>query len=71
ALVALKVPQTLSPTVQATTLEGGTQQIAIGPVASLESIKHLGTNGGGFMGTNSSHPFENPNPLTNVIEILS
>lgn len=46
ALVALKVPQTLSPTVQATTLEGGTQQIAIGPVASLVSIKHLGTNGG-------------------------
>ncbi|WP_145415629.1 potassium-transporting ATPase subunit KdpA, partial [Staphylococcus saprophyticus] len=58
ALVALKVPQTLSPTVQATTIEGETQLIAIGPVASLVSIKHLGTNGGGFFGVNSSHPFE-------------
>lgn len=70
-LVALKVPQTLSPTIQAATQEGGTQHIAIGPVASLVSIKHLGTNGGGFFGVNSSHPFENPNPLTNVIEMLS
>jgi potassium-transporting ATPase potassium-binding subunit len=71
ALVALQVPQTLSPTIQATTVEGQTQQIATGPVASLVSIKHLGTNGGGFFGVNSSHPFENPNPLTNVLEILS
>lgn len=71
ALVALKVPQTLNPTVQATTIEGETQQIAIGPVASLVSIKHLGTNGGGYMGVNSAHPFENPSPLTNVIEMLS
>ncbi|SDE33090.1 K+-transporting ATPase ATPase A chain [Paenibacillus sp. UNCCL117] len=70
-LVALQVPQTLDPTLTVTTLQGATQQIAIGPVASLESIKHLGTNGGGFFGANSSHPFENPNPLTNVIEILS
>lgn len=70
-LVALKVPQTLSPTVEATTIEGQHQKIAIGPVASLVSIKHLGTNGGGFFGVNSAHPFENPNPLTNVIEILS
>lgn len=70
-LVALHVPQTLQPNVTATTLEGATQTIAIGPVASLESIKHLGTNGGGFMGANSAHPFENPSPLTNVIEILS
>lgn len=70
-LVAFKVPQTLDPTIQATTLEGETQQIATGPVASLVSIKHLGTNGGGFFGANSSHPFENPSPLTNVIEILS
>ncbi|TCZ80913.1 potassium-transporting ATPase subunit KdpA [Paenibacillus albiflavus] len=69
-LVALHVPQTLSPTIQATTIDGHTQQIAIGPVASLESIKHLGTNGGGFFGVNSAHPFENPNPLTNVLEIL-
>ncbi|MCR8644947.1 potassium-transporting ATPase subunit KdpA [Paenibacillus sp. N1-5-1-14] len=70
-LVGLKVPQTLEPTMQVTTLQGETQQIAIGPVASLVSIKHLGTNGGGFFGANSSHPFENPSPLTNVIEILS
>lgn len=70
-LVALQVPQTLNPTLEVTTLEGQTQQIAIGPVASLESIKHLGTNGGGFFGVNSAHPFENPSPLTNVIEILS
>ncbi len=71
ALVALQVPQTLKPTLSATTLEGAMQQIAIGPVASLESIKHLGTNGGGFFGANSAHPYENPNPITNVIEILS
>ena len=70
-LVALQVPQTLDPTLTVTTLEGASQQIAIGPVASLESIKHLGTNGGGFFGANSAHPFENPSPLTNVIEILS
>lgn len=70
-LVALHVPQTLKPTQTVTGLEGQEQQIAIGPVASLVSIKHLGTNGGGFMGVNSAHPFENPNGLTNVIEILS
>ncbi|MBT2763875.1 potassium-transporting ATPase subunit KdpA [Paenibacillus sp. ISL-20] len=70
-LVALQVPQTLKPTLSVTTLEGGEQQIAVGPVAALESIKHLGTNGGGFMGVNSAHPLENPSPLTNVIEILS
>ncbi|WP_018887065.1 potassium-transporting ATPase subunit KdpA [Paenibacillus massiliensis] len=70
-LVALQVPQTLDSTLSVTTLEGNIQQIAIGPVASLESIKHLGTNGGGFFGANSAHPFENPSPLTNVIEILS
>lgn len=70
-LVALQVPQTLKPTIEIATLEGQTQQIPIGPIASLESIKHLGTNGGGFMGTNSAHPFENPSPITNVIEILS
>ncbi|MEK3917780.1 potassium-transporting ATPase subunit KdpA [Paenibacillus sp. FSL H7-0331] len=70
-LVALQVPLTLQPTITATTLEGAEQQIAIGPVAALESIKHIGTNGGGFFGVNSAHPFENPNPLTNVIEILS
>lgn len=70
-LVALQVPQTLDPTLSVTTLQGAVQQIAIGPVASLESIKHLGTNGGGFFGANSAHPFENPNGLTNVIEMLS
>lgn len=70
-LVALKVPQTLDPTLTVTTLQGATQHIAAGPVASLESIKHLGTNGGGFFGANSAHPFENPSPLTNVIQILS
>ncbi len=70
-MVGLHVPQTLKPTLEVTTLDGQTQQIAIGPIASLESIKHLGTNGGGFFGANSAHPFENPSPLTNVLEILS
>lgn len=70
-LVGLKVPQTLQPMVTVNTLSGVQQQIPMGPVASLESIKHLGTNGGGFFGVNSAHPFENPSPLTNVIEILS
>lgn len=70
-LISLKVPQTLDPSIELTTLSGEKQEIAIGPVASLVSIKHLGTNGGGFFGVNSSHPFENPSPLTNVIEMLS
>lgn len=70
-LVSQGVPQTLASTVMATTLEGATQHIARGPVAALESIKHLGTNGGGFFGVNSAHPFENPNGFTNVLEILS
>ena len=70
-LVALQVPQTLDPTLTVRTLEGATQRIAIGPVASLESIKHLGTNGGGFFGANSAHPFENPSALTGVVEMLS
>lgn len=70
-LVACSVPQTLKASFEAKTIEGQVQQIAIGPVASLESIKHLGTNGGGFFGANSAHPFENPRPLSNVIEILS
>ncbi|MBO3457987.1 potassium-transporting ATPase subunit KdpA [Aetokthonos hydrillicola Thurmond2011] len=65
------MPQTLAPAAQATTLEGATQIIARGPVASLESIKHLGTNGGGFFNTNAAHPFENPTPLTNTLHILS
>ncbi|MFE4239636.1 potassium-transporting ATPase subunit KdpA [Peribacillus butanolivorans] len=70
-LVSQGVPQTLNPTAIATTLEGATQNIARGPVAALESIKHIGTNGGGFFGVNSAHPFENPNGFTNVLEILS
>ncbi|WP_106769722.1 potassium-transporting ATPase subunit KdpA [Paenibacillus faecalis] len=70
-LALLQVPQTLNPTLTVTTLEGTQQQISVGPVASLESIKHIGTNGGGHFGANSAHPFENPSPLTNVIEILS
>lgn len=70
-LVALGVPQTLTASTVVTTLEGKVQSLAIGPVASLESIKHLGTNGGGFFGVNSAHPFENPNALTNVLEILA
>jgi K+-transporting ATPase ATPase A chain len=70
-LVGLQVPQTLEPSVTVNTFGGAVQHIAMGPVASLESIKHLGTNGGGFFGVNSAHPFENPRPLTNVIEILS
>lgn len=70
-LVAQGIPQTLAPTASATTVEGIQQLIARGPVASLESIKHLGTNGGGFFGANSAHPFENPTPFSNVLEILS
>jgi potassium-transporting ATPase potassium-binding subunit len=65
------VPQTLKAYQKATTLEGATQTIAVGPVASQESIKMLGTNGGGFFNTNSAHPYENPTPLTNFIELLS
>ncbi|MEH7352753.1 potassium-transporting ATPase subunit KdpA [Neobacillus drentensis] len=70
-LVGQGVPQTLEPTVTAHTVEGIVQKIARGPVAALESIKHLGTNGGGIFGVNSAHPFENPSPLSNVIEIIS
>src|SRR5262249_30871831 len=50
--------------------EGGKQTLALGPVASQEVIKELGTNGGGFFNANSAHPFENPTPLTNMIELL-
>jgi len=70
-LVWQGVPQTLSGNQTVTTVEGTVQDIPLGPVASLESIKHVGTNGGGFFGANSSHPFENPTPLANIIEILS
>ncbi len=64
------MPQNFSPYVQATTLEGTAQLIAQGPVASQEAIKLLGTNGGGFFGANSAHPYENPTPLTNLLEPL-
>ncbi len=64
------MPQTLEAHKVVQTLEGGIQTLALGPVASLESIKHLGTNGGGFFGANSAHPFENPTPITNMLEIL-
>ncbi|MDR3066985.1 MAG: potassium-transporting ATPase subunit KdpA [Comamonas sp.] len=65
------IPQTLHTEAVATTLEGARQQLLMGPVASLESIKHLGTNGGGFFSMNAAHPFENPTPLTNLLHILS
>jgi K+-transporting ATPase ATPase A chain len=64
-------PQNFRPSVQATTLEGDTQVIPQGPVASQEAIKELGTNGGGFFNANSSHPYENPTPLTNLLELLA
>lgn len=70
-LVSQGVPQTLSGTKTVTTIEGKMQDIAMGPVAALEAIKHIGTNGGGFFGANSAHPFENPTPISNLIEILS
>jgi potassium-transporting ATPase potassium-binding subunit len=66
-LVAQGVPQNLHHYTQATTLEGQSQTIAQGPVASQEAIKMLGTNGGGFFNANSAHPFENPTPLTNLL----
>jgi K+-transporting ATPase ATPase A chain len=70
ALAALGVPQTLAAHVDAHTLEGAKQSIALGPVASQEAIKQLGTNGGGFFNANSSHPFENPGPISNLIEMV-
>jgi K+-transporting ATPase ATPase A chain len=68
ALAALGVPQTLLAHVDAHTLEGAKQTLALGPIASQEAIKQIGTNGGGFFNANSAHPFENPNPLSNLIE---
>jgi K+-transporting ATPase ATPase A chain len=70
-LVWQGVPQNLHPYTQATTLEAQTQTIAQGPVASQEAIKMLGTNGGGFFNANSAHPFENPTPLTNLLQMLA
>jgi K+-transporting ATPase ATPase A chain len=65
------IPQTLASSTDATTLEGATQHIVVGPVASLEAIKHIGTNGGGFYGVNAAHPFEDPTPLTNLLHMLA
>jgi K+-transporting ATPase ATPase A chain len=68
AMVALGMPQTLEGSVSAATLDGGSQTLAIGPVASQIAIKQLGTNGGGFFNVNSAHPFENPTAWTNLLE---
>ena len=70
-LVWQGIPQTLGAYVNATTLEGGQQQIALGPVASQVAIKMLGTNGGGFFNTNAAHPFENPTALSNFVQMVS
>ncbi|MBG1261281.1 potassium-transporting ATPase subunit KdpA [Nostoc commune] len=71
ALLVAGVPQTLKETLVVRTLEGGTQYIARGPVASFEMIKLLGENGGGFFSVNSAHPFENPNGASNLIEMIA
>lgn len=70
-LIASGVPQTLAGAVDVSTLEGGKQTILLGPVASQEAIKMLGTNGGGFFNANSAHPFENPTAITNFVQMLS
>ena len=70
-LVSQGMPQTLGPYVDATTLEGANQTIAVGPVASQVAIKMLGTNGGGFFNANAAHPFENPTPLSNYVQMIS
>ncbi len=70
-LVFQGVPQNLSANVTVHTIEGKLQDIAMGPIAALESIKHLGTNGGGFLGANSTTPLENPTILSNIAELFS
>jgi K+-transporting ATPase ATPase A chain len=70
-LVSQGMPQTLGAYVDATTLEGAKQTIAVGPVASQVAIKMLGTNGGGFFNANAAHPFENPTALSNFVQMLS
>ncbi len=70
-LVWQGMPQTLGPYIDATTLEGAKQTLAVGPVASQVAIKMLGTNGGGFFNANASHPFENPTALSNFVQMLS
>ena len=69
--IASGVPQTMAGTVDITTLEGLKQTLTLGPVASQEAIKMLGTNGGGFFNANSAHPFENPTALVNLVQMLS
>jgi K+-transporting ATPase ATPase A chain len=71
AFVAMGLPQTLDASATAITLEGAKQTIALGPVASQEAIKQLGTNGGGFFNVNAAHPFENPTALSNYLNILA
>ena len=71
AFVAMGLPQTLDATVAATTLEGAQQIIALGPIASQEAIKQLGTNGGGFLNANAAHPFENATALSNYLNIVA
>jgi K+-transporting ATPase ATPase A chain len=70
-LVWQGMPQTLGPYIDATTLEGVKQTIAVGPVATQVAIKMLGTNGGGFFNTNAAHPFENPTALSNFLQIIA
>ena len=70
-LVWQGMPQTLGAYVDAITLEGAKQSIAVGPVASQVAIKMLGTNGGGFFNANAAHPFENPTALSNYLQIIS
>jgi potassium-transporting ATPase potassium-binding subunit len=70
-LVSQGVVQTFSPYANAISVEGGAHQIPLGPAAAQIAIKQLGTNGGGFFGLNSAHPFENPTPLTNFLEMLA
>jgi potassium-transporting ATPase potassium-binding subunit len=70
-LVWQGMPQTLGPYVEATTVEGAKQTIAVGPVASQITIKMLGTNGGGFFNANAAHPFENPTALSNFVQMVS
>ena len=71
AFVSLGVPQTIGAYAEATTVEGARQVIALGPVASQLAIKMLGTNGGGFFNANSAHPFENPDAISNMIQMVA
>ena len=67
--IVMGVPQTLNASTTVTTVQGTTQTILVGPVASLDSIMQLGTNGGGFFGANAAHPFMNPSPYSNILMI--